>query len=64
MADTINIKRKRLYRSLRENGVSKKKADRVLADIAGQTKKRRVRMHRPKPVAAVKGRVKKLRAHN
>jgi hypothetical protein len=55
----ISIKEKKLYRSMRDHGVSKNKANRILKDVAGKRKARGRR--RSKPVAAVKGQVKKLR---
>jgi hypothetical protein len=63
MAKKINVKSKKLYRSLRIHGLSKKKAGRVLADVSGSpggTKKRKLSVH---PVSTVKGGVQKLRKH-
>ena len=63
MAEKVNVKSKKLYRSLRNHGMSKKKAGRVLADVSGSTGRTRTRKLRAHPVATLKGGVQKLRKH-
>lgn len=59
MAQKLSIKGKKLYRAMRDHGVSKKKAKGVLSDLGGAGKSR----HRPHPVKAVRGSVHNLRKH-
>jgi hypothetical protein len=54
----ISIKDKKLFRAMRDNGISKKKARGVLADVRGGKGK-----HGLHPVATVKGGVQHLRKH-
>ena len=57
----ISIKEKKLFRAMRDNGISKKKAKGVLADVRGSGGKGK--RHGLHPVATVKGGVQHLRKH-
>jgi hypothetical protein len=57
----ISIKDKKLFRAMRDNGISKKKAKGVLADVRGSGGKGK--RHTLHPVATVKGGVQHLRRH-
>ena len=57
----ISIKDKKLFRAMRDNGISKKKAKGVLAEVRGSGGKGT--RHRLHPVATVKGGVQHLRKH-
>ena len=63
MAKQVSVKSKKLYRSLRNNGMSKKRASRVLADVSGPSRKGKRRKLRVHPVSSLKGGVTKLRKH-
>ena len=63
MAKRINVKEKKLYRALRDEGVSKKKAGRVLDVVARRPKKRKASRRVAKPVVALTSKVKNLRPH-
>jgi hypothetical protein len=58
VARKVPIKYKKLFRTMRDNGVSKKKAKAVLAEVSGG--KGKGRPHGIHPVAAVKGGVHHL----
>jgi hypothetical protein len=60
MGRDISIKEKKLYRTLRDEGVSTKKAHRVVA-VIGRPKKAKPGRRIAKPITALTGKVKKLR---
>jgi hypothetical protein len=62
MARKVSINRKKLFRTMRDHGVSKKKAKKVLADVSGSGKGK-ARRHGIHPVSAVKGGVHHLGRH-
>ena len=64
MAKRINVKEKTLYRALRDAGLSKKKAGRVLDGVVRRPRKGKASRRVGKPVAAFKSKVKRLRAHH
>ena len=60
MATKLTTTNKKLYRVLREAGVSKNKAGRVLADLNGAATPRRSR----KRISKLKRKVRQLRHHS
>jgi hypothetical protein len=61
MAKKVAVAEKKLYRAMRAEGVSKKKAARVIGVISRKPKRSKPTHRVVKPVAALKDTVKKLR---